>query len=46
MKIPLILRKRDFYFLVKYIPENLLDPEIVEKLDLILEVAAKANPVQ
>jgi predicted ATPase len=45
MNLPLTLRKRDFYLLVKYIPENLFDPEISEKLDRILEVAVKAKPV-
>jgi hypothetical protein len=44
--VPLVLRKRDFYLLVKYIPENRIDPEVTEKLDLILEVAKKAKPVQ
>jgi len=46
MGIPLVLRKRDFYLLVKNIPEDLIDPEISEKLDLILKVANKAKPVQ
>lgn len=46
MNTPLLMRKRDFYLLVKYVPINLIDPEINKKLDLIVEVAKKAKPVQ
>ncbi len=45
MEIPLILRKNAFYKLVKYIPDNMIDSEISEKLDLILKVSQNAKPV-
>ncbi len=44
MEIPLILRKNEFYKLVNYIPDDLIDSEIAEKLDLILAVSRKAKP--
>lgn len=46
MNIPLVLRKRDFYRLIRYIPDNLIDPEISEKLNIILDVSMKAHPVE
>lgn len=45
MNIPLILRKSEFYKLVKYIPKNNFDKEIIEKLDLIFKVAQKAKVI-
>ena len=39
-----ILRKKDFFLLVKHIPIDEIDPEVKEKLDAIVEVAQAANP--
>ena len=39
----LALRKSDFYKLVKYIPKEEIDKEVIEKLDAILAVAEKAE---
>ena len=39
-----VLKKSSFYRLVQFIPEDQIDPEIREKLDLIAEVAGKAKP--
>ena len=41
---PQILRKRDFYLLVKHIPKDEIDQEVIEKLDAIVEVAQSAMP--
>jgi len=38
------LVKAGFHQLVQFIPDDRIDPEIREKLDLIAEVAAKAKP--
>lgn len=35
--------KKNFYRLIRYIPEDEIDPEIIEKLDAIAEVAESAN---
>ena len=45
LEIPLILRKNAFHKLVKYIPDNLIDNEIKEKLDMILNVSRNAKPL-
>ena len=45
MRQPL-LRKADFYKLVPCLPEDEIDPEIVEKLDAIYAVAKKAKTPQ
>ena len=38
------MAKRSFHELVQYVPVNELDPEIIEKLDAIAEVAESATP--
>ena len=38
-----LLTKKDFYKLVEFVPDNLIDPEIKEKLDAIEGVSKKAN---
>ncbi|MDZ4763331.1 MAG: AAA family ATPase [Chloroflexota bacterium] len=44
MKLPIILRKGDFYQLVEFMPSDQIDPEISEKLDAIYAIAQRANP--
>lgn len=44
--VPLQLRKADYHLLVQYIPEDLIDPEVTEKLDAILEVARHAKSLE
>ena len=46
MPPPLNLGKVDFYKLVDHIPEDEIDPEVVEKLDAIHAVAMKAKTPQ
>ena len=43
MGIPLVERKRDFHKLVHLMPADRIDPEVIEKLDKIVETAKKAN---
>ena len=42
--IPNLMRKKSFYELVEYVPEDNIAPEIGEKLDAIAAVAASATP--
>ena len=41
---PQVTRKKDFHRLVKYIPENEVDPEVTEKLNAIKICAKRAKP--
>ena len=43
--LPNLLRKNDYYVLARFVPENLIDPEVAEKLDLVVQVAQRAQPV-
>ena len=38
------MAKRDFHQLVQYVPDDEIDPEIVEKLDVIAAVAESVDP--
>jgi hypothetical protein len=42
--LPLLLRKSQYHDLAKYVASNEIDPEISEKLDLIVATAKAANP--
>jgi hypothetical protein len=44
LKLPLVLRKNEYHKLVRFMPPNLIDPEVIEKLDRIDEIAGKAKP--
>ena len=44
MQIPLEIRKSQLHRLVPFIPKDRIDPEIIEKLDLIVKVVNQANP--
>lgn len=39
-----LVQKTEFHILTKFVPRELIDPEITEKLDLIVRVAEQANP--
>jgi hypothetical protein len=39
-----VMRKNDYYILADLVPEQLIDPEVRQKLDTIVEVAQGANP--
>lgn len=46
LSIPLVLRKKEFYKLIKFLERDSIENEIIEKLDLIIKTAKKAKPVQ
>jgi hypothetical protein len=39
------MQKTDYHVLARFVPRELLDPEISAKLDRIVEVAERAKPV-
>ena len=39
-----LLRKSDYHILARLVPKDKIDPEIIEKLDAIVETAKKAKP--
>lgn len=44
--LPNTFRKTDYYLLVDFVDKAQVDPEILEKLDLIVEVARSARPAE
>ena len=42
--MPNLMRKKSFYELAEYVPQDGIDPEIREKLDAIARVATSASP--
>ncbi len=46
LSLPITFRKADYHRLANFIPAEEIDQEVVEKLDRIVEVAARARPVQ
>ena len=40
----MLLRKSGYDRLAKFVPANLIDPEIPEKLDAIVEAVGRAHP--
>jgi hypothetical protein len=45
LKTPNLLRKNEYYNLAALVKKDDINPEIIEKLDLILEVAKVAKPM-
>jgi len=43
---PNLMRKTNYHVLAKYVQKDSIDPEIVEKLDAIVEVARQARPCE
>lgn len=44
LKLPNLLRKTDYHILAEFVPANLIDQDVINKLDMILKVAAGAKP--
>ena len=44
LDLPNLMAKKNFYELVEYVPDAEIEPEIGEKLDAIVRVAASATP--
>lgn len=42
--LPLLMRKTDYHVLVPFVPVERIDPEIVEVLDQIVDIASRARP--
>jgi hypothetical protein len=44
LRVPLVLRKNEYFKLAKFVPAAAIDAEVSAKLDAIGQVAAKAKP--
>jgi hypothetical protein len=44
--LPNLMRKSDYHVLAELVTEDLIAPEVVEKLDAIIQVAQRARPVE
>lgn len=42
--LPNLMQKTNFHELARFVPPSAIDPEVREKLDLIVEVASRARP--
>ena len=45
LEIPNLMQKTNYHTLVEYIPADQIDPEVIEVLDAILEIAQRAVPL-
>ena len=41
-----VMRKTDYHVLARLVAKDLIDPEVTEKLDLLVAVARSARPVR
>jgi ABC-type lipoprotein export system ATPase subunit len=46
LRLPNLMRKTDYHVLARHVPKDQIDPEVALVLDLIVEVAARANPLE
>jgi len=44
--LPNLMRKSDYHVLAELVPEGLIEPEVIEKLDSIVKVAQDARPLE
>jgi len=44
--LPNLMRKSDYHVLAELVPEGLIGPEVIEKLDSIVKVAQDARPLE
>ncbi|MBI5376289.1 MAG: hypothetical protein HZA77_12685 [Candidatus Schekmanbacteria bacterium] len=44
LDLPNLLKKSDYHILASLVPKNKIDPEIIDKLDAIVETAKNAKP--
>jgi hypothetical protein len=44
LALPLVLRKSEYCDLVRFLPKDRVDPEVVKMLDAIVQVAGKGKP--
>lgn len=45
MKLPNLMRKTDYHTLARYVPREVIDPEVVEVLNGIVAACERANPL-
>jgi energy-coupling factor transporter ATP-binding protein EcfA2 len=45
LRLPNLMPKTDYHVLARYVPRDMIDPEVTEVLDSIREVARAAHPV-
>jgi ABC-type lipoprotein export system ATPase subunit len=45
INLPNEMRKTNYHQLARFVPKELIDPEVVQVLDMIVEVAGRAKPV-
>jgi hypothetical protein len=45
LKLPNLMQKTNYHTLVRYVKSDQIDPEVVDVLDAILEVANRAKPL-
>jgi len=41
-----LMNKSDYHILARLVPRDSIDPEVIEKLNLIVDIAQKASPVE
>jgi hypothetical protein len=41
-----MMRKSNYHELARLVPQDLIAPEVIEKLDTIVEIEKAANPVE
>lgn len=46
MELPNLMRKTNYHVLARYIKKEQIDPEVIQVLDCIIQVASKAIPVE
>ena len=46
LNLPNLMRKSDYYVLAELVSEDLIDQEVVEKLDSIVQIAQRAHPLE
>lgn len=46
LRLPNVMRKSSYHGLASLVPKEMIHPEVVEKLDAIVEVATSAKPLQ
>jgi hypothetical protein len=46
LKLPNLMRKSNYHELARLVPPDLIAPEVVEKLEAIVETAKAAKPVE
>ncbi len=40
------MQKSNYHELAKFVPKEMIDPEVIQKLDVIVEVAKQAKPLE